>query len=71
MAQHPLTVADLENRPIEWQETEDPDFPYAAQVEGSRLRLRINDFPDEPLFSLFIEERHVADLDDWPGHWLR
>jgi hypothetical protein len=71
MAQPSPTIDDLRHQPIDWQETEDPDFPYEAQLAQTRLRLRINDFPDEPLFSLFVDDRHVADLDDWPGHWKR
>ena len=56
---------------IEWHETENVDFPYQVQINGSTLKIRINDFPDEPLFSLFRDGKHVADFDDWPSHWKR
>ena len=56
---------------IVWGETEDVAFPYEARLGSHHLRLRLNDFPDEPLFSLFIDEVHMADFDDWPPAWQR
>lgn len=56
---------------IAWTETADVDFPYEATLDEHRLRLRLNDFPDEPLFSLFADDIHLADFDDWPPTWQR
>ncbi len=59
------------NRKIEWQKTEDPDFPYEAIVDEKRWRLRINDFPEERLYTLFIDNLQLFNLDDLPPTWSR
>ena len=72
MTTRTLDASLLATLPIEWLETEgDVDFPYEAKVDGIHFRIRINDFPDEPLFSLMQEGTHIADFDDWPDIWKR
>lgn len=56
---------------VDWEQTDDVDYPYRTTVDEIRWRIRLNDFPDEPLFSLIKEDQHVADFDDWPSHWRR
>ncbi len=68
MATEP-TESDVYHKIIFWQETEDVDFPYQATVDGTSWRLRINDFPDEPLFTLFIDEKEWGNFDDLPPTW--
>jgi uncharacterized protein YjaG (DUF416 family) len=58
-------------RVIEWADTGDVDFPWSAVVDGVRWRVRINDFPDEPMYSLEIDGAMVGDFHDWPDHWVR
>ena len=70
MAQE-LSVKNVQALSLEWSETGDPDFPYVSFAGNATLWLRINDFPEEPLFSLFVDGRHVADLEDWPPNWRR
>lgn len=57
--------------PIEWSETGDVDFPYRTQIMNVVLQIRLNDFPDERLFSLIQDGEHVIDFDDWPPEWKR
>lgn len=42
-----------------------------ATVEGKPWTVRINDFPDEPLFTLLIAGVEVMHFDDWPEFWHR
>ena len=56
---------------IRWIKTADEYFPYEAEVNGCRLRLRVNDFPDEPLYTLIVEERVSESFDDFPPTWIR
>jgi hypothetical protein len=44
---------------------------YVARVQGARWKLKMNDFPDEPLWSLFIDGRRMADFSDWPPEWTK
>ncbi|MEV6850402.1 hypothetical protein [Actinoplanes sp. NPDC051411] len=61
---------DYAGEPIAWQRTADGEFPYRASHDGVDLRLRVNDFPAEPLYTLFVDYRPAFDLDDWPAPWL-
>ena len=56
---------------IVWQRTADGEFPYPALRDGVGLRLRVNDFPAEPLYTLVVDFLPAVDLDDWPVLWLR
>ena len=42
-----------------------------ATVDGKPWAVRINDFPDEPLFTLIIAGVEVMHFDDWPEFWHR
>ena len=68
MSEH-LTEKQIFERAIQWTGTDDVDYPYEALVDGGRWRLRLNDFPDEPLYTLFIEDREWGHFDDLPPSW--
>ncbi len=63
--------AEIATIPVTWSRAENTDFPYQARIGASLWRLRLNDFPLEPLFTLFIDDKEIAHLDDWPTHWTR
>ena len=44
---------------------------FEADVDGARWSIRLNDFPDEPLYSLLINGDEVMHFDDWPEIWIR
>ncbi|MGW6710822.1 hypothetical protein ACWGDE_38865 [Streptomyces sp. NPDC054956] len=54
-----------------WYTTGSGVFPHAARVAGRWWVLRLNDFPEHPLFTLFVDGRLVADVDDLPSDWQR
>ncbi len=56
---------------VVWEKTEDPIFPYSAIVDGKRLQLRVNDFPEEPLYTLIVDGVEVVSFDDFPKNWSR
>ncbi len=58
-------------REISWLETDDAEFPYEANMNTEHLKIRVNDFPEEPLYTLFINETPGVDFDDWPDLWRR
>lgn len=58
----------LRARP-EWQQTGDNYFPAAAMVAGKWWVLRLNSFPDHPLWTLFVGGQVQFDIDDAPKSW--
>ncbi|MFJ7204915.1 hypothetical protein ACIQWR_15410 [Streptomyces sp. NPDC098789] len=54
---------------VAWHNTGTDVFLYAARVEGRWLVLRLNDFPEHPLYTLFIDAQVIADVDDAPTGW--
>lgn len=58
-------------RPLTWTSTGDPLQPWASEVDGEPWRVRVNDFPDELMYSLMIGVNHAGDFHDWPETWQR
>lgn len=54
---------------VTWRRVRSNVFPWAAQIGGVWHVLRLNDFPDHPLHTLFADGAVVGDLDDLPGIW--
>lgn len=54
---------------IRWKETFNPEFPLRAAHNGEELRLRLNDFPAEALYTLFVNNVEITDIDDLPANW--
>lgn len=59
-------------RPVRFLATDDARHPYAAEVDGSRWTVRVNEFPEEPsVYSLQVNGVVVQELMDWPAAWER
>jgi hypothetical protein len=58
-------------RNIVWEKTDDVDFPYVAPGEGGSMKIRLNDFPAEPMYTLLADGAVICDFDDWPENWRR
>ena len=58
----------LTQRQINWREVKPNSSEFEATIDGRRYELRMNDFPDEPLYTLRGEEGAI-DIDDAPGCW--
>ncbi|HUN37154.1 MAG TPA: hypothetical protein VMU95_34580 [Trebonia sp.] len=52
---------------VTWRRVRSNAFPWAAPIGGAWHVLRLNDFPDHPLHTLFIDGSCIGDLDDLPG----
>lgn len=42
-----------------------------AEVEGQRWRIRIGDFPAEPMYTLVVDGEDALAFDEWPPTWQR
>ena len=58
-------------REVAWSPTGDPGAPWAADVEGARWRVRLNDFPDEIMYTLLVNDAAAGNFHDWPERWRR
>lgn len=56
---------------IGWRRNGDPLRPYVADFHGEKCVIRLNDFPDEHLYTLIVAYVEIADFSDWPGQWMR
>jgi uncharacterized protein YjaG (DUF416 family) len=56
---------------LNWDTTNDLEYPWATDLEGERWQIRLNDFPDAFMYSLLIDGRCVGDFHDWPETWGR
>ena len=59
------------DEPIFWKKSQDAEFPYETVQGQNRLVIRLNDFPEEHLYSLLVDNNEVASFDDWPINWSR
>ena len=58
-------------RELSWSMTDDPEHPWSTKVDGKRWQIRLNDFPDDFMYSLLIDGKEVGDFHDWPETWKR
>lgn len=56
---------------VKFGRTESGEFPYKATVENRNWIIRINDFPEEPFYTLIIDEEEIVNFDTWPSDWER
>jgi hypothetical protein len=61
-------LEQLQNAKMDWQTTSESPYIFQAVFEGKTIRLRLNDFPDEPLCTVFIEGTET-DLHEFPTFW--
>lgn len=66
-----VEARDLFKAEIVWKKHNNPIFPFFAIFEGLNCFIRVNDFPEETLFTLIIEDGETLDFDDWPAQWTR
>jgi len=64
-------IAKRLSKSVSWASTGNPKDPLMAKVGPKTWVIQINDFPDEPLYSLIEDGRPVAAFDDWPKSWNR
>jgi hypothetical protein len=66
-----MSFAALTDRPIVFAHTGDAERPFTAHVDGLTLLVEVNDFPAEPLYTVFADGSRLGDLEDWPPAWTR
>jgi transcriptional regulator with GAF, ATPase, and Fis domain len=59
------------DEPIMWSGSADPEYPYETVFDGRRLKVKVNDFPEEHFYTLLVDADPVASFDKWPDRWVR
>ena len=62
----------LFNEQVEWKENTAEDintFPFKGEVNNHVWKIRINDFPEEPMYTLFIDDKAILTFNDMPESW--
>lgn len=64
-------MLELASHQISWEKTIDLEFPYQANIANKTWALRINDWPDYPMWTLLIDDKAIITFDDtdWPETW--
>ena len=56
---------------IEWNRTNDVEYPYQTNVDGILWKIRANpDYPETDAYTLIIGNREL-DFSNWPNSWDR
>jgi hypothetical protein len=42
---------------------------YESEQDSECWAIRLNDFPDEPCFTLIVDGREIIHFNDWPAEW--
>lgn len=63
--------ADYLAKSIVWTKHDDAEYPYVSVVDGIPVKVRLNDFPDQSLYTLIVGGEEAADFDEWPKSWTR
>ena len=66
-----MEVKKYIERKMVWKKTPDAEYPYSVMIEGEQWLIRLNDFPEEHLYTLLTNGVAVAEFDDWPATWLK
>jgi hypothetical protein len=63
-----MKINDLLLKKIEWIQTGEEKWILHADADGIRIRLRLNDFPEENICTVFIGEASY-ELESFPSAW--
>jgi hypothetical protein len=66
-----VPLGDCLNRNVTWRKTKGPTALWRAEVGPQSWSLRVNDFPEENLYTLLINDQEIGHFDDWPPPWVR
>ena len=62
-------IEQLLERRILWEESKESGVLFIAEIDGEHCTLRMNDFPDEVLYTLSYKGKDIS-FDDAPRLWV-
>ena len=56
---------------IHWKKSGGAEYPYEILMNEGYFQIRVNDFPEELLYSLLIDGEVIVDFNNWPDKWKK
>lgn len=56
---------------ISWSKTRAAVDMWRSEVGRDTWTVRVNDFPEEHLYTLLVNGDEIGSFDEWPKPWLR
>jgi hypothetical protein len=56
---------------IKWNNNKSAEFPFFAVINQQTLVIRINDFPEEEMYTLVVDDNELCDFTIWPSNWKK
>ena len=66
-----MSMLDIKIKSIDWSRTRSSEYPFECSIDGHHYQIRINDFPNEPMYTLLIDQKEIEHFDDWPQSWKK
>jgi hypothetical protein len=63
-----MNIDQILSTPIDWVQTGVEKWILHTELDGRRINLRLNDYPEENLCTVFLEDQKY-ELDDLPKCW--
>ena len=64
-----MNLEDLKNRLIHWNESDLSPYTFETVIDGEIVRLRLNDFPEENIATLMLQDDEI-EIDEFPNNWV-
>lgn len=66
------SIIRQKDRRLTWRLTGDAMRPWDTEVDGKLWQVRLNDYPEEPMYGLLIDGAKIDDFHEWPQNtWDR
>lgn len=56
---------------ISWNETDIAEYPFSTKFNDEIYFIRINDFPEEEMYTLLKGDIALFNFNDWPENWKK
>lgn len=69
---HPSpAIGEYLARNLTWTAKDDVEYPWETEINGQTWRIHLNDFPDDFMYALLVDDIELGSFHDWPENWKR
>jgi hypothetical protein len=66
-----ILLDDCLHADLTWRRTKGEMAFWRAEAGPHAWTVRVNDFPEDHLYTLLIDDQEVGSFDEWPPQWSR